>query len=82
MNQKRIDTLAVQGACGRKFFAGGKLEIHKSHPMIKRFLLSLARSETFKRFLCDAVDSYVRYSDNSVDDSLARGLRAALLPRG
>jgi hypothetical protein len=50
--------------------------------MIKRFLLNLARSEMFKRFLCDAVDSYVRHSDNSVDDSLARGLRAALLPRG
>lgn len=45
---------------------------------LKSHLLSLATSNQVKELVCDLVDNYVHHSDNTVDDAMARGLRAAL----
>lgn len=49
---------------------------------LKEHLLSLASSKQVKELVCDLVENYVQHSDNTVDDAMARGLRAALLPEG
>ena len=50
--------------------------------MFKKQLLKIVKSRRFKRLICQCVDGYVHHTDNTVDDSLARALRAALLPNG
>ena len=46
---------------------------------LKSHLIGLATSKQVKELVCDLIDNYVHHSDNTVDDALARAVRAALL---
>ena len=49
---------------------------------LKDHLISLATSKQVKELVCDLLDGYVKNSDNTVDDAMARGVREALLGDG
>ena len=49
---------------------------------LKSHLIGLATSKQVKELVCDLVDNYVQHSDNTVDDHMAAGLRAALFDDG
>ena len=46
---------------------------------LKAHLLSLADSRQVKEMVCDLIDNYAKTSDNTIDDHMAHGIRAALL---
>ena len=46
---------------------------------LKSHLIDLAGSTQVKELVADLIDSYAERSDNTIDDSVARGIRASLL---
>ena len=46
---------------------------------LKSHLIDLAGSRQVKELVADLIDSYAERSDNSIDDSAARIIRASLL---
>ena len=46
---------------------------------LKSHLIDLAGSRQVKELVADLIDNYAERSDNTIDDSVARGVRASLL---
>ncbi len=46
---------------------------------LKSHLIDLAGSRQVKELVADLIDSYAERSDNTIDNSVARGVRASLL---
>ena len=46
---------------------------------LKAHLMDLATSRQVKELVADLIDNYAERSDNTIDDSVARGIRASLL---
>ena len=46
---------------------------------LKSHLIDLAGSRQVKELVADLIDTYAERSDNTIDDSVARGIRASLL---
>jgi hypothetical protein len=46
---------------------------------LKSHLIDLAGSRQVKELVADLIDDYAQRSDNTIDDSVARGIRASLL---